>query len=133
MTLSIEGNAKLSKLLGERFKRFIYWNKDKVINNKEEGNSMIQLIKESNDSLFLLMIIQKATMMFLLILPKNIFCQELKQKITTSKLMEETFMINQLMTQLSNMMKSEKYQQDKVMITQLVVYQILLILKKIID
>ena len=44
--------------------------------------------------------------------------------------MEETFMINQLMTQLSNMMKSEKYQQDKVMITQLVVYQILLILKK---
>ena len=36
--------------------------------------------------------------------------------------MEETFMINQLMTQLNNMMKSEKYQQDKVMITQLVVY-----------
>ena len=36
--------------------------------------------------------------------------------------MEETFMINQLMTQLNNMMKLEKYQQDKVMITQLVVY-----------
>ena len=34
------------------------------------------------------------------------------------------------MTQLSNMMKSEKYQQDKVMITQLVVYWILLISKK---
>ena len=78
MTLSIEGNAKLSKLLGERFKRFIYWNKDKVINNKKVGNSMIQLIKESNDSLFLLMIIQKATMTFLLILPKKIFFQELK-------------------------------------------------------
>ena len=31
-------------------------------------------------------------------------------------------MINQLMTQLSNKIKSEKYQQDKVMITQLVVY-----------
>ena len=105
MTLSIEGNAKLSKLLGERFKRFIYWNKDKVINNKEVGNSMIQLIKESNDSLFLLMIIQKATMMFLLILPKNIFCQEQKQKITTSKWMEETVMINQLMTLLTNKMK----------------------------
>ena len=29
---------------------------------------------------------------------KNIFFQELKQKITTSKLMEETFMIRQLMT-----------------------------------
>ena len=34
---------------------------------------------------------------------------------------KETFMINQLMTQLNNMMKLEKYQQDKVMITQLVV------------
>ena len=28
--------------------------------------------------------------------------------------MEETFMINQLMAQLSNTAKSEKYQQDKV-------------------
>ena len=35
--------------------------------------------------------------------------------------MVETFMINQLMTQLNNMMKLEKYQQDKVVITQLVV------------
>ena len=34
------------------------------------------------------------------------------------------------MTQLSNMMKLEKYQQDKVMIIQLGVYWILLILKK---
>ena len=45
--------------------------------------------------------------------------------------MEETFMISQLMTQLSNLTKSERYQQDKVMITQLVVCWILLILKKI--
>ena len=36
--------------------------------------------------------------------------------------MVEIFMINQLMTQLNNMMKPEKYQQDKVMITQQVVY-----------
>ena len=36
--------------------------------------------------------------------------------------MEETFMINQLMTQLNNMMKLEKYLQDKVMITEPVVY-----------
>ena len=39
-------------------------------------------------------------------------------------------MISQLMTELSNKMKSEKYKQDKVMITQLVVYWILLIFKK---
>ena len=36
--------------------------------------------------------------------------------------MEEIFMINQLMTPLNSMMKSEKYQQDKVMIIKLVVY-----------
>ena len=36
--------------------------------------------------------------------------------------MEETFMINQLMIQLNNMMKLEKYLHDKVIITQLVVY-----------
>ena len=34
--------------------------------------------------------------------------------------MVETFMINQLMTQLNNIMKLEKYQQDKVMIILLV-------------
>ena len=33
-----------------------------------------------------------------LILTENIFFQELKQEIATSKLMEETFMISQLMT-----------------------------------
>ena len=47
--------------------------------------------------------------------------------------MEETFMINQLMIQLNNIMKLEKYLQDKVMSTQLVVYYILLILKTITD
>ena len=36
--------------------------------------------------------------------------------------MVETFMINQLMIQLNNMMKLERYQQEKEMITPLVVY-----------
>ena len=36
--------------------------------------------------------------------------------------MEEIFMINQLMIYSNNMMKLEKYQQDNVMITQLVAY-----------
>ena len=35
VTLSAEDNAKLSKLLGKGFKRPIYWNKYKVINNIE--------------------------------------------------------------------------------------------------
>ena len=37
VTLSAEDNAKLSKLLGEGFKRPVYWNKYKVIDNKVEG------------------------------------------------------------------------------------------------
>ena len=32
--MSIEDNAKLSELLGERFKRSIYWIKYKVIDNR---------------------------------------------------------------------------------------------------
>ena len=87
------------------------------------------VVKESKYCLFLLIIIRQVIIKFLLILSKNNFFQELKQKIPTSKLMEETFMSDQLMTQLSNTPKSEKYQQDKVIVTQLVVYQILLILK----
>ena len=61
-------------------------------------------------------------MKFLLIHIKNTFYQELKQITTILKLMVETFMINQLMTQLNNMMMLERYQQDKVMIILLVVY-----------
>ena len=34
VTLSIEDNAKLSKLLNEGFKRSIYWNRYKAIDNK---------------------------------------------------------------------------------------------------
>ena len=34
VTLSIEDNSKLSKLLNEGFKRPIYWNEYKVIPNK---------------------------------------------------------------------------------------------------
>ena len=36
--------------------------------------------------------------------------------------MEEIFMISQLMTQLNNTTKLERYQSDKAIITQLVVY-----------
>ena len=90
VTLSAEGNTKLSKLLSDRFKRSIYWSKYKVTdnilvqiatNNEEKyiGEFLIQVIKELKDYLFLLIIIQKIIMVkFLLILSKNIFFQELK-------------------------------------------------------
>ena len=58
---------------------------------------------------------------FLMLLLKNIFFQELKLKATISKLMKEIFIIDQLMTRLNNTIKSEKYRQDKVMITWLIV------------
>ena len=38
VTLSTEDNAKISKLLGEGFKRPVYWNKCKVIDNKVVEN-----------------------------------------------------------------------------------------------
>ena len=95
-------------------------------NIREWLDSSYQEVKR----LFLLMIIQQVMVKSLLILSKNTFFQELKLKIRTSKLMEEIFMISQLMTQLSNTAKSKKYRQDKVMITPLVVCWVLLILKK---
>ena len=84
--------------------------------------------KESTNYLFFLM--QVVIILLMKIHIENIFFQELKQKITISKLMVEIFMINQLMIQLNNMMKLEKYQQEKVMITLQVVCQIFLISKK---
>ena len=129
VTLKTEDNTKLSKLLSEGFKRSIYWNKCKVIDNllvqiaaNSEENYLIQVIKESKDHLCLLIIIQKVIIKFLSILSKNIFFQELKLKIIISRLVVENFMIRLLMTQLNNRTKSDKYQRDKVMITQLVVY-----------
>ena len=88
VTLSIEDSAKLWKLSGEGFKRFIYWNKYNVIDGTVvelvDGN-VENYIRELLDSsyqgvkrLFFLMIMQKATIKFLLILSNNIFFQELK-------------------------------------------------------
>ena len=89
VTLSAEDNAKLSKLLGEGFKRSVYWNKYKVtdnievnINNANEEKYVRErldaIVKESKDCLFLLMIIQQVIIKFLLIPSKSIFFQELK-------------------------------------------------------
>ena len=100
VTLSTEDNVKLVKQLNEGFKRSVYWNKCKVIDNKvveiaagnEEKNirenSLIQVIKALKDYLLFLMTIQLVITKFLMILLKNIFSQELKFKTKTSKLME---------------------------------------------
>ena len=49
VTLSIEDNAKLSKLLSEGFKRPVYWNKYKVIPNKTYNtNNCIRELLDAN-------------------------------------------------------------------------------------
>ena len=53
---------------------------------------------------------------------KKYFLPRVKIKNYNIEIDGRNFYDQQLMTQLSNMTKSEKYQQDKVMITQLVVY-----------
>ena len=99
-TLSAEDNAKLSQLLSEGFKRTVYWNEYKIIDNKlleiADNNGektirecLILVGKDLKDCLFLLIITKEVIIKFLLIPLKNIFFQELKQKITTLKLMEE--------------------------------------------
>ena len=53
VTLSPEDNAKLSKLLGKRFKRSIYWNKYNVIDNivvSINNNNEKKYIRERPDS-----------------------------------------------------------------------------------
>ena len=89
----------------------------------------MQVLKELTDYLFLLMVETMTTPQK--IVTEYIFFQEQQSKITTSKLMEEIFMINQLMTRLNNTKNSERYQQDKDMITPQAAYCIMLILKTI--
>ena len=48
VTLSIEDNVKLSKLLSEGFKRSVYWNKYKVISNKTYNKN--DYIRELRDA-----------------------------------------------------------------------------------
>ena len=87
VTLSIEDNSKLSKLLNEGFKRPIYWNEYKVTPNKivEIANAndkeyIRELLDSScqGDYLFLHIIIQLVMIKFLLIHIKNTFYQGLK-------------------------------------------------------
>ena len=124
VTSKTEDNTKLSKLLSEGFKRPIYWNKYKVIFK----NYNDEYIRERIDASF-----HGVNKLF--ILPyergnnvtdeksyKKYFLPRVKIEIYNIELMVEIFMISQLMTQLTNMAKLEKYQQHKGMIILLVVY-----------
>ena len=100
VTLKTEDNAKLSKLLNEGFKRSVYWNKNKIIFKNYDN----EYIRERLDAS-----IQGVNRFFVLAYAysnnvtnensfRKYFLPRLKIKIITSKLMEETFVINQIMT-----------------------------------
>ena len=89
VTLSAEDNAKLRKLLGEGFKRSIYWTKYKVIDNSaveiadnNEEKYIRWLLHSSYQGVKRLFVLAyyniEGIIKFLLILLKNIFFQELK-------------------------------------------------------
>ena len=125
VTLSIEDNAKLSKLLSKGFKRPLYWNKYKIIFENFNANDYI---RERIDANF-----QGVNKLF--VVPyascdnvtdeksyKKYFLPRVKIEICNIEIDGRNFMISQLMTQLNNMAKLEKYQQHKGMIILLVVY-----------
>ena len=87
VTLSAEDSARLTKQLDDRFKRPVYWNKYKVIDNKiveiapanEEGpiRELLDLSYEGVKRLFILAYdVQQVIIKFLLILSKNTFFRE---------------------------------------------------------
>ena len=124
ITLKIEDNRKLSKLLSQGFQRSIYWNEYKVTPNKNyESNEYIrQGLDASNQGLnrlFVFPYLRSANFT-----AENPYDKWLlpRSKIDNYNIEIDgrNFMTKQLMIQLNNPTKSEKYQQDKV-ITQLVV------------
>ena len=139
VTLSAEDNVKLSKLLGEGFKRSIYWNKYKVIDNEVVGiaaNNEEKYIRELLDSSY-----QGVKRLFVLAYNNtegnNQVSIDSFKKYFLPRVKIENYNIeidgkNVYDHPINDSIKqSEKYQQDKLMITELVVYQSLLILKKI--
>ena len=108
VALSAEDNVKLSKLLGEGFKRSIYWNEYKVIDNKIveiATNKKEKYMRELLDSSW-----QGVKRLFVLAynnkegndkvsvdLSRNIFFQDLKWK-NNIEIDRGSFMISQLMT-----------------------------------
>ena len=144
VTLSAEDNVKLSKLLSEGFKRSVYWNEYKISDNilihitdNNEEKTIRQLLDSSYQGVKTLFVIaynnKECDNKVSIDSYEKYFLPRVKIENENIEIDGKNFIISQLMTQLSNTTKSEKNQQDKVMIIQLVVYWILLILKKITD
>ena len=129
VTLKTEDNAKLSKLLSEGFKRSIYWNKYQVIPNKIINiaiNGREYHLRELLDSNY-----QGVIRLFVLAynnstgdngqVPFDSFKKYFLPRVKIENYNIEIDCRN-FYDQPINDSKLEKYQQDKVMIIQLVVY-----------
>ena len=138
VTLSIEDDAKLSKQLSEGFKRSVYWNKYQIVPNKtyNENQYIRELLNASYQGvkrLFVLTYRNSADNIDTADSHRRYFLSRVKIENYSIEIDERKFYdqpINDLIKQYGEV---KKYQQDKVMIIQLVVYHILLILKTITD
>ena len=133
VTLSIEDNSKLTKLLNEGFKRPIYWNEYKVIPNKiveiavnNEEKYMRELLDSSHQGVKRLFVLaynntggnnQVSIDSF-----RKYFLPRVKIENYNIEIDGRNFYDQAIIGSIKNMMKLEKYQQGKVMIIQLVVY-----------
>ena len=141
VTLSIEDNAKLSKLLSEGFKRSVYWKKYKIITNKTcDENDYIGELRDAS--------YQGVKRLFVLVYDNteeaNSVTADSHRRYFLSKVKIENYNIeidwrnfydqpiNESIKQYNEVIKVST-RQDKVMITRLVFYLIFLILKKITD
>ena len=122
VTLSVEDNAKLTKLLSERFKRSVYWNKYKVIPNKiyNADDYIRELLDASYQGVKRLFVLAYGNASDNLVTAdshRRYFLARIKIENYNIEIDGRNFMISQLMIRLSNTMKLKKYQQDRAMIT----------------
>ena len=129
VTLSTKDNGNLTKQLNEGFKRSVYWNEYKSKIKTKEADA-INLKRFFLDAFF-----QGFNRLFVLAfndanndankVERNSHIKYFFPIINITNynvlLMAETFMISQSMIKSKSMMKLERFQQEKEMITQLVV------------
>ena len=127
VTLSIEDNTKLTKLLSKGFKRSVYWNKHKVIPNRiyNQNNYIRELLDTSYQGVkrFILAYDNTGDNPVTADSHRRYFLPRIKIENYNIEIDGRNFYdqpINDLI--ISNTMKSEKYQQDKVMIILQAVY-----------
>ena len=135
VTLKTEDNTKLLKLLSKGFKRPIYWNEYKVTPNKNYDANVY--IKERLDAS-----IQGVGKLFVVAYGKEnddatensyrkYFLSRMKIKHYNIEIDGRNFHNQSINDSVKQYNKIKKYQQDRVIITQQVVYWIMFILKRI--